>query len=283
MMLDKMENASQNLVDKLNIYDKMLVKITLCVIGADRKVLVHRLAGIYPAFLFGELIFMKDKILSVFIDESGDFGEFNPASPYYYVAIVFHDQSVDITSRIKQLDVQIDNWGYPNHAIHTGPLIRRESLYENDTRENRRSLFNALYHFTRLIDIKYICPTINQAECLEKTKLGYTDRLTKEIVKQLREVSDFLEKFDRLIVYYDGGQIELTQILTSVFNAMFTSVEFRKTSPVEYKLSQSADLICTVEAINNKAILTKSETEFFGSKRDFKKNIYKNISNKRLL
>ena len=103
---------------------------------------------------------MKEKVLSVFIDESGDFGQYNPASPNYYVAMVLH-------------------------KIHTGPLIRRESVYKNDLREQRKALFNALYHFTRLLDIQYICPMINQGECAEKSKLAYTDKLTKEIANQL--------------------------------------------------------------------------------------------------
>ena len=46
--------------------------------------------------------------------------------------------------------------------------------------------------------------------------------------------------------------------------------------------TQAADLICTVEAIAQKNVLTKSESEFFHSKNDFKKNIYKNIAKKKL-
>ena len=30
---------------------------------------------------------MKERVLSIFIDESGDFGQYNPASPNYYVTI----------------------------------------------------------------------------------------------------------------------------------------------------------------------------------------------------
>ncbi len=103
-------------------------------------------------------------------------------------------------------------------------IIRRESVYKNDLRENRKALFNALYHFTRMLDIHYICPIIDQGDCAEKSK------------------------------------IETNQ----------------------YKLSQAADLICTVEAIAQKIVLTKSESEFFHSKRDFTKNIYKNIAKKKL-
>ncbi len=222
-----------------------------------------------------------EKVLSVFVDEAGDFGEYNPASPYYFVALVMHDQSCDISANISALEQHIANWGYPNHAIHTGPLIRRENVYENDLMERRKSLFNALYHFSRKLDISYICPYINQKECVEKTKLEYTEKLSKEIVKQLRENMEYLIRFDRIIVYYDGGQVELTRILTSVFNALFMNVEFRKMTPKDYKLAQVADLVCTLEHLMLKPVFTKSEIEFFHSKSAFKKNIYKNIASKK--
>ena len=225
---------------------------------------------------------MENKVLSIFVDESGDFGQYNPSSPYYYVAMVLHNQAIDISKSINMLETQVSNWGYPEHAIHTGPLIRRESFYKNDLREDRKALFNALYHFTRMIDIKYICPRINQGECTEKSKLAYTEKLTKEIINSLRENYEYIAAFDSVIIYYDYGQIELAQILLSVFNTIFSNVEFRKIETNQYKLSQVADLVCTVEAIAQKAVLTKSESEFFHSRADFKKNIYKNIVRKRL-
>lgn len=196
--------------------------------------------------------------------------------------MVLHNQEIDISKNIIALEKQVSNWGYPKHAIHTGPLIRREGIYKNDLRENRKALFNALYHFTRMLDIKYICPMINQGDCLEKSKIAYTDKLTKEIANKLRTNYDYFSSFETIIVYYDYGQIELAQILVSVFNTMFSNVIFRKIETNQYKLSQAADLICTVEAIEHKNILTKSEMEFFHSKHDFKKNVYKNIAKKKL-
>ena len=44
------------------------------------------------------------KELSIFIDESGDFGEYDFHSPYYIVTFVFHNQSNDITNNIVKLD-----------------------------------------------------------------------------------------------------------------------------------------------------------------------------------
>ena len=43
------------------------------------------------------------KKLSVF-DETGDFGAYDVNAPFYCVALVFHDQSIDISSKISALD-----------------------------------------------------------------------------------------------------------------------------------------------------------------------------------
>ena len=47
---------------------------------------------------------MQKKILSIFIDESGDFGKYDFHSPYYYVAMILHEQDDDISEQIKALD-----------------------------------------------------------------------------------------------------------------------------------------------------------------------------------
>jgi len=38
--------------------------------------------------------------LSLFIDESGDFGPYEPHSPYYILGFVFHDQANDISKHL---------------------------------------------------------------------------------------------------------------------------------------------------------------------------------------
>ena len=42
------------------------------------------------------------KELSVFIDESGDFGEYDDQAPYYIITMVFHDQSLSITDAVQK-------------------------------------------------------------------------------------------------------------------------------------------------------------------------------------
>lgn len=226
---------------------------------------------------------MGKEVLSIFIDESGDFGECDIKSPYYIVAMVLHDQSVDIKTSINALTEHILNLGYENHAVHTGPLIRRESIYVNDDVKLRRSLFNSLFHFTRKLDIHYICACIKKSECSDTIQL--TMKISKAISDVLKRNEELFNKYGQTIIYYDNGQVELTKIITSVFSSLFSDIEFRKVQPAEYKLFQVADLICTLELMNIKAdnnSFSNSEKLFFGSPRDFKKNVYKHIKPKKL-
>ena len=226
---------------------------------------------------------MGNEILSVFIDESGDFGEYDTKTPYYIVTMVMHNQDVDINSRINELTEHIFQLGYDDHAIHTGPLIRRESIYINDEIEKRRALFNSLFHFTRKLDINYICAIIKKSECADNIQL--TMKISKEISNALKRNEAFYREYKRIIIYYDNGQVELTKIITSVFSTLFSDVEFRRVQPVEYKLFQVADLICTLELVLKKAqnnSFSNSEILFFGSTREFNKNIYKYIEKKKL-
>lgn len=64
--------------------------------------------------------------LSIFIDESGDFGEYDQIAPYYIVALVIHHQESDIAPQLQQLESSLAEAGFPQHCIHVGPIIRRE-------------------------------------------------------------------------------------------------------------------------------------------------------------
>ena len=62
------------------------------------------------------------KELSIFVDESGDFGEYEKHAPYYIVTMVFYDQSVDISENLHKLDGSLKQMGYGDgQAIHTEP------------------------------------------------------------------------------------------------------------------------------------------------------------------
>ena len=94
--------------------------------------LVHQRREIVPLLFFKGDVLMK-KILSVFIDESGDFGFIKDASKYYLITLVFHDQSIDISSIIEKIK--------DKPVFHAGPIIRREYPFQNESIEDRKKYF----------------------------------------------------------------------------------------------------------------------------------------------
>lgn len=221
------------------------------------------------------------KELSIFIDESGDFGEYDHHSPYYIIAMVFHDQKVDIQPAIAKLNQELSYLDLNNLCIHTGPIIRKEEIYINMSIDERRRIFNKMVAFIRQIDIRYKC------FCIEKKNLSdmveATGRLSRQISQFIREhYAEFLF-FDDVKIYYDNGQVEVSKLLSSVFNALLPNPIFRKVMPAEYKLFQAADLLCTMTLIKFKLennIFSKSEMTFFGNVRDLKKNYLKPLCKK---
>ena len=194
----------------------------------------------------------EDKILSIFIDESGDFGKVDNKSPFYHVALVLHEQQDDIKESITKMERLLSNWGYNNHYIHVGPLIRKEKPYTEDCRETRKSLFNVLFQFTQHVPVEYIVLSMNKAKCNVFSKIGYAEQLSKLLAKVIRENGEYFDGFDKIVLYYDYGQSELAIILTTTFNVFFDNVEIRKSMPADYRLPQVADLICTVEMMDSK-------------------------------
>ena len=239
--------------------------------------------GISPPFLLsgrrrgrGRARDVAERILSIFIDESGDFGAYDRRAPYYLVTMVLHDQDCDISGNIRALNDCVSRLGYPFHAIHTGPLIRRESVYAGDLMTARKSLFNALFNFARRLDFQYICLPLRKGEAMCGEAL--MSKLARLLDEKLQSMQDFFARYGRVIVYYDNGQVELTRVLKNVFGNFYIDAEFRRVKPSDYKLFQVADLMCTLELLSLKAdsgSFSNSEKEFFTSVRDFKKNYLK--------
>ena len=238
-------------------------------------------AGSYPAisiFKGG----LKLKELSVFVDESGDFGSYRQHSPYYIVTMVFHNQSVNIEPNILHMLEKLNLAGFSDNLIHAGPLIRREYEYENLSLLERKRMFNILYNFTRTADISYKSIVVEKRQLVEEIDLHI--QLTKLISAFIKDNLEVFLSYDRIVVYYDYGQRKLTHIIISLFNALLSNVDFKKVSPEHYKLFQATDMLCTLELLaikSQKNTLSKSELVFFDSKKDLYKSYLKSIYKKR--
>ncbi len=223
------------------------------------------------------------KELSVFIDESGDFGEVRERPSYYLVTLVFHEQSNDIKENVKRLEESIYSAGFNLEYIHTGPVIRREDVFQSFTIDERRKLLFKMLNFMNSCPISYEAVVVNRKEANDKIALS--GKLGREISKIIMKHKDYLDNFDKIIVYYDNGQSELSAILNTVFSIHFVNVEFRKAEPQKYRLLQIADFICSMELLRLKKQenrLSKSEEKFFYKSQELKKTFFKAVDKKHL-
>ena len=82
----------------------------------------------------------------------------------------------------------------------------------------------------------------------------------------------------KVILYYDNGQKEINNILNTVFATELSAHETRLAYQKDYRLSQVADMICTLKLLEDRAnnnSLCRSEELVFGSRRVLIKDFIK--------
>lgn len=119
------------------------------------------------------------KELSVFVDESGDFGEYDYRAPFYIISMVIHDQDDDIRLDLKKLESEMKNIGWPEHCVHAGPVIRSEHEYKEYSLEERQQILKRLMTFARKTDIKF------KSIYIEKKHIDDSIEATGKLSKQL--------------------------------------------------------------------------------------------------
>lgn len=216
------------------------------------------------------------KELSIFVDESGDFGEYQFFSPYYIISLVFHNQKNNLIKKIPFIDNYLSKYEINNNCIHTGPIVRGEEIYRDMSIKDRRKILARFSGFVRK------CPITYKSFHIEKKHFKNDDdmvaRLSRDLSLFLQENSVYFSSFDSIKVYYDNGQNEISRMLAGVFHALFANVEFTKVIPSKYKLFQAADLFCYFTLIKLKldsGILSENEIKFFGTKYALRKNYLK--------
>ena len=201
------------------------------------------------------------KVLSVFIDESGDTGFEFGASKYYVVSLVFHEQNNDISSQLNKFK--------DDPVFHVGPIIWREDNFKNiDLFERKRYLNKILILYT-------ILPILHKEFIYNKKEFDEDDaktlaRLARDIHSFLMQHYDYFSAFDLINVYYDKGQQVVYKALAQAFGISGYPAEFKKEVKQEkYRLAQVADYITSIrltELKMNAGTLSKSEERFFENK-----------------
>lgn len=197
--------------------------------------------------------------------------------------MILHDQAMDISEQVQNLNFKVRSLGYDEKsAIHTAPLIRREQTYANESPNKRRALFASLFFFTMRCPIRY--RTFVFEKRLFEDAFSLEGRMAKELSSFIRDNLTFFQKFNDVVLYYDNGQTELNRILNFALSTELSTYSYRKVLPINYKLFQAADLICTLKLLDLKCEhgeLSRSEQLMFHSKRELRKQFIKPLQKKK--
>ncbi len=206
------------------------------------------------------------KRLNVFVDETGEFGFTKGASDVYGISFTFHEQNNDISFELDSLNKRLERIGYTN-MIHMADLIMHRGDYTKFDIKSRKSIFNAIYQFSRKIPVRY------KTIIIDKKYTDYGDvlrrKLINEINKMIKEHEDYFNKFDKIVLYYDNGQEPLGYILDSLF-IRFDGFEHRiKFNHREKRLFQVSDMLTYIDKAvykhKNNIKYKKGELYFFGN------------------
>ena len=107
------------------------------------------------------------KELSVFIDESGDFGGIKERPTYYLVTFVFHNQDDGIEDEVSKLEESVRSSGFDVEYIHTGPVIRREEVFARYSIDERRKLLYKMLNFVNRCPISYLIVIVDRREAAD--------------------------------------------------------------------------------------------------------------------
>lgn len=220
--------------------------------------------------------------LSIFIDESGDTGD----SRYYLVTLVFHEQSHDLRDALDRYDHLICDKRLSSIPMHLGPLLTGHREYEGLPVGVRKSHLSCFAMFAERVPFRYVTLAYEKrlyAESPDKLLVC----IKRDLVTSLFDNLSYLQRFDKVKIYYDNGQSIVTEAVHKAVGYVLWKdvVVYRLVTPADYRLFQLADYICTLEltALKYQAHAdTATDRMFFGQWGSFKKNYLKKLRKHRL-
>lgn len=220
--------------------------------------------------------------LSIFVDESGDAGE---TSTYYLITMVLHDQSLDIVRTVQPYEADLRARQIEDIPMHLGPLLNGSDDYKGLGVSTRKALLNTFRVMADKLPFEYLTFAFRKSNFSDTQDL--LNAMKRGLINALFDNIEFLQKFDKVKVYYDNGQSIVTSALHDAVEYALAkeAVVYRDAKPGDYRLFQLADYICTLEltALKYQAHAeTPTDRLFFGQWGSFKKNYLRKIRKHRI-
>ena len=218
--------------------------------------------------------------LGVFVDESGGDGL---SDRHCLLTVVMHDQSESIADSIQSYEGALRAKGLPDTPFHASPLMSGRDMYSGLDLGTRKALLGSFRVFFRHTPVRYhtFAYATKQFASLERLAGAMRRDLVNFLFDNLAE----LQGCDAVKDHYDNGQHSIAESLHLAIEHALSrdTVVYRPAQPCEYRLSQAADYICTMELTAIKFAehaTTATDEKFFGKWSDFKKGILKETRKK---
>lgn len=197
----------------------------------------------------GNALELNANDLGIFMDESGEQGT---ESKYYLMALVFRDQSKDISLRLTRYEQSLADAQLPNIPLHALPLMNGHDDYKHLDLVTRKRLLNAFAVMFQRLPVRYVTFLYRKNDFDGINDLAV--RMKRDIVNFLFDHLIFFQSFDKVKVYYVGGQPTITDVLHSSIGFALSkdAILYRKGLPAEYRLVQAADFVCAIELTDHK-------------------------------
>lgn len=228
------------------------------------------------------------KTLSIYVDESGNFGDILDSARYCMVALVLQDETVNAGPCVKEYYQGLYNTGADPESMsfHTAPLIRQEDQFSAMSRHMRGKIFYQMLSFVRKCEVRFKCIWLDTK--FVASELQVESNLRRQLAGFIQTHPEEFTALKSVQLYYDAGQKVVTRILDALVENLPCPVSvIQGALQKDHLLLQVADFLCTIKLIecriNSGIPFNSSEKKFFGSPRDFKRNVLRKVKGKELV
>lgn len=226
------------------------------------------------------MIKIKER-LNIFIDESGDFGFSDGSSELYGVSFTIHESVDSIKDDLEYLNNRLKKSNYDG-MIHLADLVARRGDYAHFNLKQRKDIFWSIFYFSKRVKVKIHTIIINKR--FKNNKAQLNRELATEISNFFNSISDYMNKFEKVVIYYDNGQEALGAIRDTLLITKSNAEHRIEFDHKEKRLFQVSDMLTFIDKIVYKhkynIPLTKAEKYFFSVKDIL--GIIRQLKNKRL-
>ncbi|MBQ9002886.1 MAG: hypothetical protein IJ087_13630 [Eggerthellaceae bacterium] len=219
--------------------------------------------------------------LNIHIDETGTE---DMADGFHAVSLVFHVHDDDVASHIERYENALAVAGLPDVPFHGVKLLHGHAEYEGLEPGVRKKMLYSFAALVKNLPVRYVtfvhgAPDVGSASQLKTS-------LRRDMSQSAFDNLAYFQRFDEIHVYYDRGQKSVSRAVAEALNfALARNVaEFKKPVYGERRLCQVADYACCVERAM-RAYDRNGESAtyrvFCGTRRDFRRNLYRQLSRKR--